>query len=466
MDDIIFPEHSQTAIAKKLYNISPYPVPLALVRATLLVKRAACLCNTRLAHLDQTQSAAIIAALDFFDGLNDQDLQAWFGLDAFMGGAGTAINMNVNEAIALHSAQREGPVLDVYQHVNLHQSTNDVMPSALHLMLLDQLQNLESQVAGLQAAAQEREQAFAGTIVPGHTQLQDAICLDAGRIPATWAGVLLRDRWRIFKARERLKELNLGGTAIGSGAGAPRRYVLEVIRDLQKLTKHPVSRAEDPLEATSNYDSVAEAMSVVNVLAGSIKRIATDIRLLSSGPVSGMGLLHLPRLLKGSTIMPGKINPVVAEAAIQVAEKVMANDALIARLCASSELQLNAFFPLIAFSCHESLQLLCGLCPLLSDYISMLEINKERAAKTVEFGQSASLALTPLFGYRGVEVLIARAKTNQCSLKEQVQAEAIFDEQEIELLFSKRSLEGAGYDEALYDSLRNKHAAAIAAIAK
>lgn len=455
---------NETRAAHSIYQISPYKVPLPLIRSTLLVKLAAARCNARLGYLSAEQATAIETAVSDLLRASDVELAPRFQLDAFQGGAGTSINMNVNEAIIQRSAELSGPdspQLDVYAQVNLHQSTNDVMPSALHLMLLDQLASLEPLVAALQGAVQTQEAAWAGSLVTGHTQLQDAIPLSAGRIAATWAGALGRDRWRIFKARERLKEVNLGGTAVGTGAGAPRRYVLQVIKHLQELTPHPVSRAEDLVEAGSNYDGIAEAMSVVNVLAQTLRRIANDIRLLASGPQSGLGLVKLPALVKGSSIMPGKINPVIAEATIQVAERVMANDALIGRLCSQSELQLNAFFPLISWTAHESLSLLSGICPPLANYIGALEIDDAKAAEQLTRGHGGSLALTPLFGYRAVESLIRQAAAQGQSLRQAIEATAIFEAQELETIFSARALQSLGYDEEYYAALRQKYAAAI-----
>ena len=337
------------------------------------------------------------------------------------------------------------------------------MPTAFRLMLLDRLAALEPLVGQLQSAAQEREQALAGIAVTGHTQLQDAVAMDAGRIFATWAGALGRDRWRIFKSRERLKEVNLGGTAIGTGAGAPRQYVLGVIRQLQALTPHPVSRADDPVEATANWDSVAEAMSAANVLAQTLRRIGTDIRLLASGPVSGFGLLSLPPLLKGSSIMPGKVNPVLAEAAIQVAERVMANDALIGRLCAAGELQLNAFFPLISFTAHESLVLLAGILPGLAAYVGQLDLDRQRAASQAAAGRGGSLGLLPLLGYDATEALVNQAQSAGESLRAVVEAAGVFEPDDLDSLFSPRILGGMGYDEARYALLQERYGSALAA---
>jgi aspartate ammonia-lyase len=452
------PAGSQTGRARALYRISPYATPLSLVRSLLLVKLAACRCNARLGHLSATAAARLEAAIEEFRHAPDGDLADWFRLDAFQGGAGTSLNMMVNEALAFKTG------LDVYAEVNLHQSTNDVLPTALKLSLLDELAALEPLVARLQTAAQDREQAFAGSLVAGHTQLQDAVAMDAGRIFAAWAGALQRDRWRVFKARERLKEVNLGGTAVGTGAGAPRQYVLTVIRELQALTPHPVSRAEDPVEATANWDAVAEAMSVLNVLAQNLKRVATDIRLLASGPASGLGLLVPPALLKGSSIMPGKVNPVMAEAAWQVAERVMANDGLIGRLCAAGELQLNACFPLISFTCLESLTLLAGILPGFADYVAALELDRGRAAGQVAAGSAGSLALTPLLGYQAVETLVGRSRASGASLRTELEREGLFAADELDAILSPRALGGMGYDEARYAELHRRHGPAIAAL--
>lgn len=452
-------------MARDLYHISSSRVPSAFWANLLLVKEACCRCNLALGHLDASRAQAVLGALAWLRSPPQAGrLDALLDLDAWQGGAGTSMNMVVNEVVAALAREQSGLPVDPLADVNLHQSTNDVVPSALRLMLLDRLEALEPLVAALQTACQEKEQAWAGIPLMAHTQLQDALVMDAGKVAATWAGGLGRDRWRVFKGRERLKELNLGGTAIGSGAGAPRDYVLQVIRHLQNLCRHPVTRSEDLFDGTANTDTLVEAMESLNALAGNLNRIATDIRLLSSGPGSGMGLLKLPAWIKGSSIMAGKVNPVVAELALQVAWRVQANHALLSRTCGSGELQLNAFLPLILQTCHESLELLEGVLPVLARYVKALEPDRDACAASALGGPALNLVLLPLLGYPCVEALGRRARETGRSPLEELAATGLWPGELDTFVKSPRQALTQGYDPAVYRVLAETHRDALEGI--
>ncbi|MFO7781506.1 MAG: lyase family protein [Spirochaetia bacterium] len=452
---------AQTARARTLYCVSPYTVPLELVRAGLCVKRACARANAAGGYLGADAAQAVEQAIDYFDALPDAELRSHFDLDAYQGGAGTAVNMSLNEAIAARVREQSAADIDPLDHVNLHQSTNDVMPTALRLMLLDMLEPAEREIEALQTAIQQGERAHADMLKTARTQLRDATVTTAGRQFATWAGTLGRDRWRLFKARERLKEVNLGGTAVGTGLGAPRDYVLGVIRHLQRTTRHPVTRADNPVEATSNYDQVLEAMETVNVAAVGLQRIAGDIRLLASGPHGGIGELVLPAPVKGSSIMAGKVNPVQAEAVVQAGERIAANHGLLTRLCARSELELNAFLPAIAHTAWESLRLLAGAAGTLRDLIGSLEVDPERCERNLEASHGRVVALLPLFGYAGCERIVEAARDRDMSLSEYLVSELGMAAADCEELLSTRNLTRLGYDPVRYAELRRRYAAVI-----
>jgi len=451
-----FPEGSQTAKALALYQISSQKLSPVFIRKVLLIKKAAALCNRDLQYLSPDKAQCIVESIDWL--LEDEaGLKGYFPLDAWQGGAGTSINMNANEAIALLAQERHSCTLDPLLDVNMHQSTNDVLPTALRLYILEELKNLENQVAVLQTAVQEKEQAWSGRAVLGHTQLQDAILMDAGKIPASWAGALARDRWRIFKARERLKEVNLGGTALGSGAGAPRSYVHKVIQYLQNLCSDPICRADDPVEATSNYDCISEALESVSIFAQNLRKLCQDIRLLSSGPHTGFKTLVLPRIIKGSSIMPDKNNPVIPELGLQIAERLLANQYLIMHLGASSELQLNAFFPLILQTCRESLELASAIAPSLASYIAALELNTDASKNLLQESTGLSLALSPLIGYYCLETALRQARKKKLSLLQELSSSGFFPKALEESLSSVRLLLSQGYDEKVYADLEKQY---------
>ncbi|MGM0675539.1 MAG: lyase family protein [Spirochaetota bacterium] len=480
---------AQTSRARTLYRVSPYRVPLELIRAGLRVKRACVRANATGGYLTGDEARAVEEAIDYFEGLPEAELGSYFDLDAYQGGAGTATNMSLNEAIAARAREASprpgaagpdraaGPegatgdprpdgategaaaaAIDPLDHVNLHQSTNDVMPTALRLMLLNMFEPAEREIEALQTAIQEGETAHADVLKTARTQLRDATVITAGRQFATWAGTLGRDRWRLFKARERLKEVNLGGTAVGTGLGAPRDYVLGVIRELQRVTRHPVTRADDPVEATSNYDQLLEAMEAVNIAAAGLQRIASDIRLLASGPGGGIGEIVLPAPVKGSSIMPGKVNPVQAEAVVQASERIAANHGLLSRMCARGELELNAFLPAIAHGAWESLRLLTGAAHTLRDLVASLEVDAARCEKNLEASHARVVALLPLFGYAACERIVAAARERGMSLSGYLVSELGMAQADCEELLSTRNLTRLGYDPTRYGELRRRYA--------
>ncbi len=448
----------EAAVAAELYSLSPYGVAPALIRSVALVKEAAASCNGTLGYLDVDVSSAIIERARSLRSLTDREIESAFPLDAYQGGAGTSTNMAVNEWIA-------GPVaiLDPHDHVNLHQSTNDVMPTALRLMMHDALLLLEERCQELQGMLQEGEQAYDPILKVGRTQLRDALVTTVGREFGTWAHAIARDRWRAFKARERIREVNLGGTAIGSGAGAPRDYVLSVVRHLQELVDHPITRAEHLTEATSNYDSITEAMSAPKCLAVNLRRVAGDIRLLASGPESAIGEIGIPAVVRGSSIMAGKTNPVVAEAVIQCAERIMANDGLLSRLASMSELELNAFFPAIAHTVYESLTLAERAAASLAGYLGACVPDHIRCARGLSESHADAVALLPLVGYELCEELIGAARSEGVSLRELLRSHELITTDDAEQLFAPENLTALGYDRDLYESLQRTCGDAIRA---
>lgn len=466
-----------TDAGSALPAVSPYRVTPGLVRAVALVKEAAAICNGELGYLSPDVVERIVVAARALHTADDRTVGEAVELDAFQGGAGTAINMAVNRWIAESAGPEAAPgaqatagavpaapggPIDPYAHVNCHQSTNDVMPTALRLLMHDQLSRLERSVEELQAQLQAGEERYDMVLKPARTQLRDAVVTTVGREFATWAHAIGRDRWRCFKARERIREVNLGGTAVGTGAGAPRRYVLQVVQVLQRLTSHPVCRAEHLVEATSNWDQVVEAMESVRTLAVNLRRIANDIRLLASGPETAIGEMRLPRLMRGSSIMAGKVNPVVPESVIQVAERIIANDGLITRLAASTELELNAFFPALAFTIEESLTMARGATEALCDYVSRLEVDHERCAANVAGSAMAVVALLPLVPYGGVEVLLRAATEAGQDLHTYLIETALLSESDSRALFAPENVMSLGYDESLYAEIHERSGAVLA----
>src|SRR5512145_2302130 len=341
------------------------PVNPALIHAYGAVKLACARANHELGCWDNAKAHAIeTACMEMMEGRLDAAIR----VDALQGGAGTSTNMNVNEVLANRALQILGRPLGDYQTVsplediNRHQSTNDTYPTALKVAAIQSLRLLQPNVIGLLEAFQRKEQEFSRIVKVGRTQLQDAVLITLGREMGAYAEAFARDRWRIYKCEERLRIVNLGGTAIGTGLGAPRRFIFIVVDRLREITKLGLARAENLVECTQNADVFVEVSGILKACATNLLKISTDLRLLTSGPDAGFGEIHLPPRQAGSSIMPGKVNPVIPEAVSQAAIVVMANDQALTTACSMGSLELNAFLPLIADALLGSLDLLANAC--------------------------------------------------------------------------------------------------------
>ena len=356
---------AHTARALENFPLAGEPVHGELARAFGTVKLACARTNRALGAWAGPEGEAKADAIErACRELADGRLAAEIVVDRLQGGAGTSTNMNVNEVLANRALQILGEAPGSYARVsplddlNLHQSTNDTYPTALRLAAITLLHRLEEQVVTLQEAFQQKEQAFAHVVKVGRTQYQDAVLTTLGREMGAYAEALSRDRWRIYKCEERLRVVNLGGTAIGTGFAAPRQYIFRVVDTLRELTSIGFARAENLIEATQNTDVFVEVSGILKAHAMTLLKVCGDLRLLSSGPEAGLGEVRLPQRQAGSSIMPGKVNPVIPEAVSQVALLVAGYDSTIAMAAGLGSLELNAFLPLIADCLLQSLTLL------------------------------------------------------------------------------------------------------------
>ncbi len=420
--DSLFGVHTVRAQAN--FGLAGRPVHGELIRAYGTVKLAAALTNRDLGvWADDPAKAEAIerACRELADGLRgDQVL-----VDRLQGGAGTSTNMNVNEVIANRALELLGEPHGAYDRVsplddvNLHQSTNDTFPTALRLAAIRLLHDLEEQVLGLQEAFQAKEKEFAHVVKVGRTQLQDAVLTTLGREMGAYAEALNRDRWRIYKCEERLRVVNLGGTAIGTGFAAPRQYIFRVVDTLRELTAIGFARAENLTEATQNADVFVEVSGILKACAASLLKLCSDLRLLSSGPEAGLGEIRLPARQAGSSIMPGKVNPVIPEAVSQAAMLVMGYDGVIAQAVAAGSLELNPFLPLVAACLLDSLLLLERACASLRrDCVEGIEADEERCRRHVEASSAAATALVPEIGYDAACAVVKAAVERGVSIRE------------------------------------------------
>ncbi len=427
------------------------PVPSVLVRAYGLVKKA---CLQTCAELNcWPDSPAKVEAMlqscsEMSEGLLDQHIM----VDLMQGGAGTSLNMNVNEVLANRALQLLGRNPGDYEQisplddVNRYQSTNDTFPTALKLAAIYELHRLEQSVVDLGEAFRDKEKEFADIVKVGRTQYQDAVLTTLGREMGAYAEALARDRWRLYKCVERLRVVNLGGTAVGSGLAAERKYIFRATDHLRQLSGVALARAENLFEATQNLDVFIEVSGILKACAGSLLKICSDLRLLSSGPNAGLGEVILPPRQAGSSIMPGKVNPVIPEAVSQAAMQTMGNDMVIAHACASGSLELNAFLPLVAANLLDSLDLLTTGCDILHHHcVSGLQANADRCRETVEHSTSVLTALVARLGYEECSRIADEMEREKTSVRRIVVDSGRLSEAEFDLLTSSAAVSRLGF---------------------
>lgn len=393
-----------TLRAMNLFDVSGYRWQRVFIKSLAQVKQAAILTIKELGHFESEKADAMLQAAKM---LERGDLDDQIVVDPFQGGAGTASNFNINEVIANQALELLGyekgryDIIDPLDDVNKYQSTNDVFPTASRLAIIYSLLDLDPAIEQLQLALQEKEQSFAGLLKSGRTQYQAAAPVSLGMEFGAWAEAIARDRWRVFKSLERIKVVNIGGTAVGTGITAPRQYIFRVIDNLRKITGLRIARAENLLEATSNNDAYAEVSGIIRTHASNLMKIANDLRYLSS---DDCGEIILKPLLRGSTIMPGKVNPVIPEMMVQAGFKVLANDGLIAQAVSSGHLELNPFLPLITYTLVESMELLKKVDQKAYRYcIKDIKANEARMQHNFYRSNALVTALLPHLGYAQAE---------------------------------------------------------------
>ena len=434
-----------TARALDNFSIAGQPVHKELVRSYGAVKLACILTNKELGVWDNENIPAAIgqACREMMEG----NLFEHVVVDALQGGAGTSTNMNVNEVIANRALQILGIPAGTYElvspidDVNLHQSTNDTFPTAMRCAAIWGIRRLETALVSLQESLQRKEKEFAHIVKVGRTELQDAVLMTLGREISAWAEAVNRDRWRIYKCEERLRTVNLGGTAIGTGIGAPREFIFKVVDTLRMVTDIGFARSENLVDATQNADIFVEVSGMLSACAASLIKISNDLRLLASGPHAGLFEISLQPLQTGSSIMPGKVNPVVPEACAQAGMLVLGNHTTIGMAVAGGNLELNQNLPLIAHCLLQSIDCLASASTLLAQKcIDGMSANEQHCSDAVANATASVTALVATLGYETAADIAAEmqqtGKSLQCivaerklltgeELKELLSAEAV-----------------------------------------
>ncbi|MGC3999876.1 MAG: aspartate ammonia-lyase [Anaeromyxobacter sp.] len=427
-----------TARALENFPLAGRPVHPALARAYGVVKWACAQTNEALGvWTGQPEKArAILAACrELAEGALAHEIV----VDALQGGAGTSTNMNVNEVLAnralilLGQAPGRYDLVSPTDDLNRHQSTNDTYPTALRLAAIWGVRALEAEVVRLQEAFQAAERRTEHVVKIGRTEGMDAVLLTLGRELGAYAEAVNRDRWRLSKCEERLRVVNLGGTAVGTALAAPRAYVFRVVEALRDLSGVGFARAENLVEATQNADVFVEVMGLLKAHATSLFKVANDLRLLASGPEAGLGELKLPAQQAGSSIMPGKVNPVIPEAVAQAAMRVFGEEAALSLACAQGSLELNPFLPLVAVTLLDSLDLLTRTDRIFRERcVAGLEADEARCRAHLESSTATATALLPALGYERATAAVAQARAEGRTLRAVVvgngwMTEAAFD---------------------------------------
>jgi aspartate ammonia-lyase len=429
-DDRYYGINTQRALDN--FDITGRPIHYELVKAIVIVKKAAAMTNEYIGILPKQIAEAIILACDEISG---GAFREQFVVDCMQGGAGTSANMNVNEVIANRAIEILGGVKGDYSivhpldHVNLSQSTNDVFPTAVRMAAIKLIGVVSERFAELQTALQEKEEEFSTVLKVGRTELQDAVPIMLGQEFGAWAQAISRDRWRLYKVEERLRQVNIGGTAVGTGINAEKKYLFLVIENLRKLTGMGLARSEYMIDTTQNNDVFVEVSGLLKTAAVNLSKIASDLRLLSSGPRAGLGEIILPAVQAGSTIMPGKINPVIPEAVNQIAFQIIGNDLTITLAAQSGQLELNAFLPVIAHNLFEMLDLLeTGVEMFIEKCIKGIKADRDRCNMLVEQSLILVTALSGHIGYDRASEIAKKCAATGKTVKEVLEEENIGDE--------------------------------------
>lgn len=380
--------------------ISHYP---EFIRSLAFIKKAAAQANTELGLLEKVKAGAIITACDeVIAGRWHDD----FVVDVIQGGAGTSTNMNANEVIANRALEILGFAKGSYQilhplnDVNMSQSTNDVYPTALRITLSVKLDSLAREMQNLNHSLTVKGTEFASVIKMGRTQLQDAVPMTLGQEFHAYAIMVNEDIQRVGEAQSLIHEINMGATAIGTGLNADPRYAALVTEKLQILTGIPLKVSQNLVEATQDTGAYVQLSGVLKRVAVKLSKICNDLRLLSSGPRAGLGEINLPRVAPGSSIMPGKVNPVIPEVVNQIAFDVIGNDVAITMAAEAGQLELNAMEPVIAFNLFRSIDMLRQACKTLADRcIDGISANPEVCREQVENSIGLVTVLNPILGY-------------------------------------------------------------------
>lgn len=430
----------QTLRATENFPITGYRPHRELIRALGMVKGAAAEANMHIGAMSPVVGRAIVeAAHELVEG----KLHAQFVVDVIQGGAGTSMNMNANEVIANRAIEILGGNKGEYSkvhpnsHVNMAQSTNDVFPTAIRIACMNVAQDLLEALGVLRLSFENKAQEFDGIIKMGRTHLQDAVPIRLGQEFAAYARMLGRDIERIKRATQSLEVINMGATAVGTGLNADPVYIENVTERLREWSHLPLRRAEDLVDATQNTDAFLEVSGALKTCAVNLSKVANDLRLMASGPRTGFKEINLPSMQPGSSIMPGKVNPVMAEVVNQVAFQVQGNDFTIALACGAGQLELNVMEPVVVFNLLQSLDILRNVTRVFNDRCVVgITANAERCRELVENSVGVVTAINPHVGYDVASSVAKEAIMSGRAVRDIVLEKGVLSNDELDIILN------------------------------
>jgi fumarate hydratase class II len=438
---------AQTQRAFENFRISGLVFPRKFIKALGIIKKAAAQVNMQLGLLDKKKGEAISqAAQEVADGKLDHQ----FILDIFQTGSGTSTNMNANEVIANRAIELQGgtrgdkQIVHPNDHANMSQSSNDVFPTAIHISSVDAIvSDLLPALEKLLRALDEKAEEFSDIVKPGRTHLQDAVPVTLGQEFSGYASMIAHSRERIERAKSSLLEIPIGGTAVGTGINAHPDFGGLVVQRINRMTGLEFYSSKNKFEALQNRDAAVEMSGALRSVAVSLAKISNDLRLLSSGPKTGLGEIELPALQPGSSIMPGKVNPVVPESVNMVCAQVIGNDLSITIAGESGSLELNAMMPLIAFNLLQSIEIETNAVTLLAEKcIAGIKANRARCRDLAERNYAVVTAITPSIGYDRAAQILKKAQSENKTIREAMLEYGIPEDEANRILDLKRMTQG------------------------
>ena len=463
MGDVKVPADSYygafTQRAKINFQISGIKAHKEFIAALAAIKKAAALANMELKQLDEKTGNAIVKAADeIIEGKFD----SYFVLDVYQAGAGTPFNMNCNEIIANRATELLGGkpgqyIVNPNNHVNMAQSTNDVIPTAARIAILFLLKELIAEARKFEWSLRKKSGEFKAILKVGRTHWEDAVPITLGQEFESYAVSIAKDIGRILQSSQEVRELGIGGTAIGTGITAHPKFHEAVVKKLNELTKLDLKITKNMIELTQNYNCFVSFSCALKMLAIDLARISNNLSILNSGPKAGIAEIILPEVEPGSSIMPGKINPSIPECVIMVGFDVMGKDKTIELAAQYSILELNVMCPVIAYNILQSMKLLANALKMFREFcINGIKANEERCSELLHKSTAIATALNPYLGYQAVSKIVKESLENSSTIKEAVLKYKLIDENDLNKILSPEEMtQPKETDTKLADKIKN-----------